>query len=165
MYINSNNRLNDKIISQIPYNVCAANGGSCGLDNTTNNGQSNGQCNTCGGNPLYCSCQKAQSPVNVIFNLNSNNDSSQNESNPIVPIERITPQVIQPTRVTPQVISPERVTPIIATNYNNQTEYKNTKRPTEYLEYKTKKIKENKLVKLPQPQNIKCTEEFYEEFV
>lgn len=160
MYINTNNRLSDKVISQVPYNVCAENGGSCGLDNNTNNGQ----CSQCGGNPLYCSCHKAQSPVNVIFNLNSNNDSSQNESNPVVPIERITPQVIQPTRVTPQVINPERVTPIIATNYAVDTEYKTTNRPT-YSEYKTKKIKENKLVKLPVEQQTKCTEEFYEEFV
>lgn len=159
MYINTNNRLNDKVISQVPYNVCAENGGSCGLDNTNN-----GQCSQCGGNPMYCTCHKAQSPVNVIFNLNSNNDSSQNESNPVVPIERITPQVIQPTRVTPQVINPERVTPIIATNYAVDTEYKTTNRPT-YSEYKTKKIKENKLVKLPVEQQTKCTEEFYEEFV
>jgi hypothetical protein len=143
----------------VPYNPCAEQG-SCDLDNNNN-----GQCGKCGGNPLYCSCQKAQSPVNVIFNLNSNNDSSQNESNPIVPIERITPQVIQPQRVTPQVINPERVTPIIATNYVNQTDYKTTNRPTTVTEYKAKRIKENKLVKLPTSQQTKCTEDFYEEFV
>lgn len=159
MYINTNNRLNDKVISQMPYNVCEQSG-SCGLDNNTNNGQ----CGQCGGNPMYCSCHKAAAPVNVIFNLNSNNDSSKNESNPIVPVERITPQVIQPTRVTPQVISPERVTPIIATNYAIDTEYKSTNSPT-YSEYRSKKTKENKLVKLPIKQQTKCTEEFYEEFV
>lgn len=159
MYIvNRNNRLNDKVISQTPYNVCASEV-SCGIDNGLNTGLNTNSCATCGNDPSLCNCKKNQSPVNVIFNLNSHNTEDNSQQSPVLRPSMITPQVINPT-----LVRPDRVTPIIATNYDISS----TKTLPSYAVQQDKTTKVNKLVKIPtaaRPQKTKCVEEFYEEFV
>lgn len=160
MYIVNNNRLSDKVISETPYNVCASEG-SCGIDNSLNTGLNTNSCARCGNDPNLCTCKKNQSPVNVIFNLNSHNIEDNSQQSPVLRPSMITPQVINPT-----LVRPDRVTPILATNYDINSTSQNVL-PTSAVK-QNKITKQNKLIRIPFPeQQIKrrCDEEFYEEFL
>jgi hypothetical protein len=150
MYITNNNRLSDKVISQTPYNVCAENG-NC----------ASGTCSTCGNDPNLCNCKKNQSPVNVIFNLNSHNNEDNSQQSPVIRPSVITPQVINPT-----MVRPDRVTPVIATNYDISSTQTIPKYNSIEYQRQDKQRKINKLVVMnEQAPKTKCVEEFYPEFV